>query len=154
VRRLLRSGAEHLTDDTRAKLDAALQAGDPNLEVTIAWHCYQRLRGTYHHPEPREGRRQAEKLLDRLPTCPIPEIARLGRTLRSRRAEFLAYFDTDGANNGPTEAINLLVEKIRRIGHGFRNFDNYRLRLQLHCGVIWHTPLTPRIRNRSPRLVA
>jgi len=154
VRRLLRAGAEQLTDDTRARLDAALQAGDPDLEVTIAWHCYQRLRATYHHPDPEAGRGQAEKLLDQLHTCPIPEIARLGRTLRSWRAEFLAYFDTDGANNGPTEAINLLIEKIRRIGHGFRNFDNYRLRLLLHCGVIWHTPPTPRIRNRSPRLVA
>ena len=154
VRRLLRLGAERLTEDARAKLEAALRAGDPNLEVTIAWHCYQKLRATYHHKDPQEGRRQAEALLEQLPTCPIPEIARLGRTLRSWRVEFLAYFDTGGMSNGPTEAINLLVEKLRRVGHGFRNFDNYRLRLLLHCGITWHTPLTPRIRNRSPRLVA
>jgi len=57
-------------------------------------------------------------------------------------------------SNGPTEAINLLVEKLQRVGHRYRNFDNYRLRLLLHCGVTWHAPLTPRIRNRSPRLVA
>jgi hypothetical protein len=31
------------------------------------------------------------------------------------------------------EAVNLLTKKIKRIGHGFRNFAKYRLRL--HCGV-------------------
>ena len=38
-------------------------------------------------------------------TCPIPEIARLGRTLRAWKAQFLAYFTTSRANNGGTEAI-------------------------------------------------
>jgi hypothetical protein len=39
----------------------------------------------------------------------------------------------------PTEAVNLLIKKIKLVGHGFRNFDNYRLRLLLHCGVDWDT---------------
>lgn len=42
----------------------------------------------------------------------------------------LAYHSTGGASNGPTEAVNL-IEKIRRIGHGYRNFGNYRGRLLL-----------------------
>jgi len=50
--------------------------------------------------------------------------------------------------------MNLLIEKQRRIGHGYRNFANYRLRLLLHCGLDWQTPPTPKIRSRSPRLVA
>lgn len=154
ARRLLHRGAEHLTDKAAARLDTALAAGDPDGEVAIAWQAAQRLRAVYHDHDLRTGRRQAERLLQQLPTCPIPEIARLGRTLRSWRTEFLAYFDTDRASNGPTEAMNLLVEKIRRVGHGYRNFDNYRLRLLLYCGVDWHTPPTPRIRSRRPRLVA
>ena len=154
VRRLLRRGAEHLTAANRAKLEAALQAGDPDLEVTVAWHRAQRRRAVYHADDIAVGRRQAEQLFADLHTCPIPEIARLGRTLRSWRAEFLAYFDTDRVSNGPTEAMNLLVEKIRRIGHGYRNFDNYRLCLLLHCGIDWQTPRTPRIRSRRPRLMA
>ena len=36
-------------------------------------------------------------------------------------------------------AINLLIKKIKRVGHGFRNFDNYRLRLLLHYGTNWDT---------------
>jgi len=66
----------------------------------------------------------------------------------------VAYFDTGGASNGPTEAVNLLIEKIRRVGHGYRNFANYRLRLLLHCGIEWPTILTPRIRRRTPHFLA
>jgi len=154
VRRLLRRGAEHLTDRQAAQIDAALSAGDPNGEVALAWQIAQRLRGCYRAEQLADGRRQAERLLDTLHTCPIPETARLGRTLRSWRTKLLAYFDTNRTSNGPTEAMNLLVEKIRRVGHGYRNFTNYRLRLLLHCGVEWHTASTPRIRNRKPRLVA
>ncbi len=65
----------------------------------------------------------------------------------------LAYHAT-GASNGVTEGINLLIKKITRVGHGFRHFDNYRLRLLLHCGVEWQTPRTARVRGRQPRLVA
>jgi hypothetical protein len=52
-------------------------------------------------------------------------------------------------SNGPTEAINLLIKKIKRVGHGFRNFDNYRLRLLLHCGVEWNTVRATPIRPES-----
>ncbi len=72
----------------------------------------------------------------------------------SWREEFLAYFDTGGVSNGPTEAMNLLIKKIKRVGHGFRNVHSYRLRLLLHCGVDWHTPQPTRIRGRLPRLAA
>jgi transposase len=100
------------------------------------------------------GRTHADGLIDTFLDCPVPEVARLGRTLAVWRREYLAYFDTNRASNGPTEAVNLLVEKIRRVGHGYRRFDHYRLRLLLHCGVEWPTLLTPRIGRRQPRFVA
>jgi transposase len=130
IRGLLRHGAENLTDRQLAKLNTCLQAGDPNYEVTVAWSAYQQLRTAYATKGSR-GREIAEKIIASFPTCPIPEIARLGRTLRQWRQQVLAYFDTSGVSNGGTEAINLLIEKTRRLAHGFRNFDNYRLRILL-----------------------
>jgi hypothetical protein len=70
-----------------------------------------------------------EKVLASLPTCPIPEIKRLGKTLKQWREAFLAYFDTGRANNGGTEAINGLIELHRRVARGFRNREHYRLRM-------------------------
>ena len=65
----------------------------------------------------------------------IPELLRLARTLDAWREELLAYFDTGGVSNGPTEAVNGLIKKIKRIGHGYRNFANYRLRLLLELSA-------------------
>ena len=61
-------------------------------------------------------------------------------------------FHTTGRSNGPTEGINLLIKKVKRVGHGFRNFANYRLRLLLHCGVTWQTHRTARLRRRWPAM--
>jgi hypothetical protein len=81
----------------------------------------------------------------------VAEIRSLGNTLASWRREILAHHDT-GASNGPTEGLNLCVKKIKRCGHGFRSFENYRLRVLLHAGgVTWpERPTPPRIRTRSP----
>jgi hypothetical protein len=84
----------------------------------------------------------------------VAELSRLARTVRTWEAEILAFHSTGGCSNGPTEAMNLLVKKVKRVGHGFRNFGNYRLRLLLHCGVRWQTHRTARLRGRYPRLVA
>jgi transposase len=130
IRGLLRHGVEHLTDKQQAKIRHCLDAGDPTDEVNLTWQCYQQLRSIYH-ATPAKGRQIAAKVLDSFHTCPIPEVARLGRTLRAWRAQVLAYFDTSGVSNGGTEAINLIIEKVRRLAHGFKNFDHYRLRIML-----------------------
>ncbi len=76
----------------------------------------------------------AERILTIFHTCPVPEIARLGRTLRRWKDAFLAYFTTGRSNNGGTEAINGIIELHRRLARGYRNLTNYRLRLLLAAG--------------------
>jgi transposase len=130
IRGLLRHGVEHLTEKQQAKISHCLDAGDPRDEVNVTWQCYQRLRSIYH-ANPATGREIAQKVLDSFHTCPIPEVARLGRTLRAWRGQILAYFDTSGVSNGGTEAINMIIEKVRRLAHGFKDFEHYRLRIML-----------------------
>ena len=134
IRNLLRAGREHLTDRQKTRLETAFTADDRHVEVEVAWHCAQQLRSVYHQPSHADGRRVAEQILATFPSCPIPEIARLGRTLNQWRDAFLGYFTTGGANNGGTEAINGLIELARRVARGFRDPDNYRLRMLLIGG--------------------
>ena len=141
IRNVLRSGVERLTERQIERLETGLEAGDPDYEVTVAWRCYQQLRSAYHTKDLAEGRQIAVKIVDRFHTCPIPEIARLGRTLRAWKQQFLAYFATSRANNGGTEAINGIIELHRRIARGFRNMDNYRLRMILAAGRLAHPNL-------------
>jgi len=134
IRNLLRAGAERLTDRQWTRLATAVAAHEDHLQVHLAWSCAQQLRAAYRHPDPGEGRKIAERVVASFPSCPVPEIARLGRTLKQWRQAFLAYFTTDRSSNGGTEAINGLIELHRRVARGFRNRENYRLRMLLIGG--------------------
>ena len=142
IRNVLRAGEEKLTDKQKARLAKAFAADERHVEVEVAWACAQQLRAAYHAENLTDGRRIAEQVLAAFPTCPIPEIKRLGKTLKQWREAFLAYFDTRRANNGGTEAINGLIELHRRIARGFRNRDNYRLRMLLIGGGLSHPKLS------------
>ena len=134
IRTILRAGVENLTDKQQARLTSAFEAHEAHVEVEVAWQVAQDVRALFHADTPAKGRAAAQRLLKILPTCPIPEVKRLGKTLKQWVDPLLAYFDTDGASNGGTEAINGLIELHRRIARGFRNRDNYRLRCLLIAG--------------------
>ena len=90
-----------LTPRQQERLREAFTADEAHINVEVAYHCAQQVREVFHQATPTQGRRLATHLIQRLPTCPIPEIARLGRTLRKWKDAFLAYFDTGGASNAP-----------------------------------------------------
>ena len=134
IRNILHAGAEHLSERQQARLAAAIAADERHDEVWVAYQCAQQVRSAYHQASHAAGRAVAEKILNSFASCPIPEIARLGRTLAQWREAFLAYFTTGGANNGGAEAVNGLIELHRRVARGFRNRQNYRLRMLLIGG--------------------
>ncbi|HEX5540062.1 MAG TPA: ISL3 family transposase [Micromonospora sp.] len=140
IRNVLHRSAEDLTDRQWHRLAAGLAAGDREDQVLLAWQCYQQVRTAYAHADPAAGRAAAENLVTGLPACPIPEIARLGRTLRQWKTQLLGYFATDRASNGGTEAINGIIELHRRIARGYRNRHNYRLRMLLVAGGLLLPP--------------
>jgi transposase len=154
IRRVLRRGHEHLTDLAWDRLLTGLDVGDVDGQVAAAWIAAQDLRLLYRARDRDDAGRRLHRWLEHCADSNVPELNRLARTIDGWRDELLAYFETGGISNGPTEAMNLLIKKVKRTGHGFRNFDNYRLRLLLHCGVDWHTQQPTRIRGRLPRLIA
>jgi transposase len=154
IRKLLLTAAERLTSRGWVRLRAGLTAGDPTGEVAAAWQGKELLRAVYAAVGLPAARAALERFYRWADGVGVAELARLARTVRAWEVEILAWHATDGCSNGPTEAINLLVKKVKRVGHGFRNFTNYRLRLLLHCGVTWQTHRTTRLRGRSPRFVA
>jgi transposase len=154
IRRVLRRGAEHLTDRGRDRLLAGLDAGDKGGHVAAAWIAAQDLRLLYRAPDRARAVGLLHRLLTHCADAGVPELVRLARTLDAWRPELLASFDHPGISNGPTEAINLMIKKIKRVGHGFRNLANYRLRLLLHCGVTWNNEQPTPLRARAPRSAA
>jgi transposase len=151
IRKLLLAAAEQLTSRGRVRLRAGLAVGDPGGEVTVAWQGKELLRAVYAASDLAHARAALARFYRWSDGVGVAELSRLARTVRAWEAEILAFHTTGGCSNGPTEAINLLIKNVKRVGHGFRNFANYRLRLLLHCGVTWQIAQTARLRGRSPR---
>jgi transposase len=119
-----------------------------------AWQGKELLRGIYAAAGMAAARAALNRFYRWSDGVGVPELSRLARTVRAWEAEILAWHATGGCSNGPTEAINLLIKKVKWVGHGFRNFTNYRLRLRLHCGVRWQSHRTAQLRGHSPLWVA
>ena len=134
ARRLLLMGEEKLKVEASERLASLLELGDPGAEVAIAYRVKERLRDFYRTVDPDAAKAmltelQAHCLKNAMP----PEIQRLGRTIK-KWFDKIANFHLARVSNGPTEALNNLIKRIKRIGFGFRNFENYRIRALLYAG--------------------
>ncbi len=62
-----------------------------------------------------------------------PEINQLGCTI-VRWCTSIAAWHRGRVSNGPTEAINNLIKRVKRVAFGFRRSRNYRIRALLYAG--------------------
>jgi transposase len=146
ARRTLHTGADLLTDKQTDRLHA-LFATDAHVEVEATWGFYQRMIAAYREPDRKNGRELMSKLIGSVShgvPAALTEVITLGRTLKKRGADVLAYFDRPGTSNGPTEAINGRLEHLRGSALGFRKPH------QLHRPITAgnrrvQTPTTPSI---------
>lgn len=138
-RRLLTKAHERLDE----KLLGFLEAGDPNGEVRMTWHAKETLRGFYRIADPDEAATYLDEFIDDAADESMTEEVRsLAGTLKRWRSPILAWH-TAKVTNGPAESMNNLIKKVKRVGHGFRNLANYRIR-------VLSTPAGP-IGRYSPR---
>ena len=145
-RRTLHTGAGLLTDKQITRLND-LFADDAHVEVEATWGIYQRMIAAYRHEDRRQGRELMVRIIESLSTgVPkvLTEVITLGRTLKKRAEDVLAYFDRPGTSNGPTEAINGRLEHLRGSALGFRNLTNYIARSLLETGG-FRSQLHPRL---------
>jgi transposase len=155
VRKLLIMAAERLDGRGWQRLAVGLRAGDPDGQVTAAWQLKELVRGLFRAPSIEQARQVFDLIDAWVGTVDAPEARRLVRTLHRWEDEILAFHTTGGITNARTEATNLGIKQIKRVGRGFRNFNNYRLRLLLSCGgVNWQDQPAARLRGRGPQLVA
>ena len=134
ARRILLVGEERLGAEATERLASLLELGDPDAEVAIAYRIKERLRDFYAARDLEQARQLLEELQGHcLKAAMPPEIQKLGRTI-SHWFDKICNYHVAKVSNGPTEALNNLVKRIKRIGFGFRNFKNYRIRALLYAG--------------------
>lgn len=70
--------------------------------------------------------------IQKLKTCGLEPLVQLGKTIESWKEE-IACMWRFRKNNGITEGFHNKMEMISRRAFGFRNFNNYRLRIRTLC---------------------
>jgi transposase len=119
----------------------------------VAYLAKELLRETYLASDVFDARRRLTAFYDHCTSSGVAELERLARTVARSEAPILRWHRT-GLTNAATEGTNLIVKNIKRLGFGFRNLENYRLRLLLRCGAPWQHPVVAPIRPRHLRVSA
>jgi transposase len=132
---LMRRHRHNLRPDQQLRLTAYLEKY-PALE--LIYRFKQRL--CYLLLKKHRTRRQCHSLIPRLlraiyelRQAGLAQRVQLGQTLSSWSEEIAAMWRFT-RNNGITEGFHNKMELINRQAYGFRNFENYRLRVKLLCG--------------------
>ena len=119
-RRLLTKAEERLDEGGRAKLLGLLRAGDPHGDVATMWQAKEAVRELYAHGDPDLALEWVTQLSRDLQDTDYPIEARsLGRTLGNWKHEIAAWHHAH-VSNGPTEAANNLIKRVKRAAFGFR----------------------------------
>jgi transposase len=133
-RKLMTLAHERLDDTANAKLVGLLEASDPKGEVRTAWHAKEVVRSI---SAINDGELAVEfvaqlgiDLQDH--SCPA-EVQRFGRTITKWRDQIAAWHRAR-FTNGPTEAVNNLIKRVKRVAFGITNWTNYRTRSLLYAG--------------------
>ena len=115
-----------------------LFSGDEHVALEVTWSAYQNIINAYRDPNKNRGRALMQAEINTLTSTRVPrsltELTTLGRTLKRRATDILAYFDHPHTSNGPTEAINGRLKHLRGSALGFRNLTHYITRSLLETG--------------------
>lgn len=131
----LRTKPENLRPKRKARRDEYL---DKQPAIAAVYHFKDQLHKLLmiKHQTKRECKRLLPKFLEmlkELKDSPFRHLRTLGKTLYNWREEIVRMWRFT-KNNGITEGFHRKMKLIQRRAYGFRNFENYRLRVRVLCG--------------------
>jgi len=121
----LLKGAERLADWERARLSQLFHRY-PDLKR--AWVLKESFRAWYGEADKSRAEEGLGLLEERIANDSLSEFKELLHTLGNWREEILNYFDYR-ITNGFVEGKNNRIKTIKRIAYGYRNMDNFRMRI-------------------------
>lgn len=115
IRRVARTRAGLLTTKQQHRL-AKVFADQRHVAFKVTWSLYQSVIEAYQADQPAEGKKIMTRLITRIHSgvpAGLEELRSLRQTMKRRRDDILTFFDHPGTSNGPTEAVNGLLEHLR-----------------------------------------
>jgi transposase len=131
---LMRRHRHNLTVEQHQRLSAYL-GKNPALEAIYRFKqrlCYALLEKARNQKRCRKLARRLLGDIAALRCCGLAPLMTLGDTLHAWREEIACMWRFT-RNNGITEGFHTKMEVLQRQAYGFRNFQNYRLRVKVMC---------------------
>ena len=151
-RRLLLRGRERLSEPALARMWNGCVDHDPSGQILSAWIGKEELRAlcatAAQGGHPSEIRDRLYAFYRWCADAQVPELTTLAETIETWWPA-IEVFLTTGLTNARTEGTNRLIKQVKRAACGFRNRENYRRRVRLHC-----TRQTRRLSARKPTVPA
>jgi transposase len=133
-RRLLLTGAEHLSSKQWKRLWRSFDTCDPTKEIQAAWAAKERLHLLLAEQEVSKIRRRLADFYEAAIDAQLPEATRLAGTIQTWRPAILTALLED-VDNARTEGFNRIIKQTKRVGCGYRNMINYQRRILSHIAV-------------------
>ena len=121
----LLKGTERLADREKERLNQLFYCY-PELEK--AWVFKESFRSWYRETNRSRAEERLGLLEQTIANSALPEFKELLHTLTNWREEILNYFDYR-ITNGFVEGKNNRIKTIKRMAYGYRNMDNFRMRI-------------------------
>jgi len=134
ARKLLVMASDNLDEEMTEKLQTLLALGDQSAYVVLTYQVKEAICDFYKMNDYQSARLYLCQILEHIKKPSMPkELQSLARTIE-RWFEKIMAFHFARVTNGPTEGLNNLIKRVKRVGFGFTNFRNYRLRALLYAG--------------------
>jgi transposase len=134
ARKLLVIKATAADPELSARLEDLLALGDPDGEVAFAYSVKEAVAQFYGTEDPEAAADLLRDIIDLSSKRSAPfEVRRLARTLSNWFDQIVAWHQAK-VSNGPTEGMNNLLKRVKRVAFGFTNFENFRIRALLYAG--------------------
>ena len=125
---------ERLSGDHHERLMGLLRSGDPRREVWFAWNAEEVVRQRYDYTDAELADAWFDAIVRGFADREMPPaVRRLGRLIARWRDQTVAWHRSH-VSNAPTEAVNNLVKRVKRVAFGLRSFAHYRRRSLLYAG--------------------
>lgn len=129
---------ENLSEERAATFEELKNA---NLKTSRAWAIRELFRDFWEQPGEYTAKAFFEKWHAWASRSRLQPIIKVGRMIKRHLDNIVTWF-RHPISNGPTEGFNSRIQAIKSAARGFRNFDNYRIRILFFCGRLDLEPET------------
>lgn len=113
---------KNMTERQKIRFEEINQA---NLLTSKAWRMRENFMGLYECVDRFYGERYFDRWYKNVIHSNVPAMKEAGKTLKAHKEGIINYLEYN-ISNAKAEQLNAKIQKLQSIGHGYRNFGNFR----------------------------